>query len=104
MKVLVDAKNFVVTAGLRQFVKRQADKLSKVAGKVTAVRVYLESVNKKTNDPQAKKVTFTIDIPGGSLVIKKKGVQMYQTIASTSRAALRSLRKRLEKIRSLKRR
>jgi len=103
MKVFVEAKNFVVTSGLRQFVSNQADKLSRVARKVTAVRVYLESVGKKTNDPKAKKVTFRIDVPGGSLIIKKKGVQMYETIASTSRAALRTLRKQSEKIRSLRR-
>jgi ribosomal subunit interface protein len=104
MKVLVDAKNFVVTSGLRQFVKDQADKLSKVAGRVTAVRVYLESVEKKTNDPKAKKVTFKIDVPGSSLIIRKKGVEMYRTIGSTTKAALRKLRKQSEKIRTLRRR
>ena len=103
MKVLVDAKNFVVTKGLRQFVKAQADKLSKVAGKVLDVRVYLESVEKKTNDPKAKKVIYQIKVPGKNLVIRKKGVEMYETITSTTKAALRKLRKQTEKIRTLRR-
>lgn len=103
MRVLVDAKDFPVTAAIRKFVAEQVKKLGKVGKQINAVRVYLESNKKKSNDPQANLVTMAVEVPGTDVVIKKHGVEMYQTISAATGAALRHLRKQFERQRTLRR-
>lgn len=103
MRILVDAKDFPVTAAIRRFVAEQVTKLGKVGKQVKTVRVYLESNKKKTNDPQANRVTMAVEVPGADVIIKKHGVEMYQTIVAATGTALRHLRKQFERQRTLRR-
>jgi len=103
MKVLVNSKNFEVTQALREFVVAQAQKLSRVSKRVQAVRVHLESNQKKNNDPMSNKVTYRVEVPGEDVIIKKRGVEMYKTIALASNTAVRHLRKKFEKRQTIKR-
>jgi len=103
MKVLVDSKNFTVTQALRNFVVVQAQKFDRVSKRVLAVRVHLESNQKKNNDPMSNEVTYQIEVPGDDVIVKKRGSEMYKTIATASNIAVRHLRKQFEKRQTMKR-
>jgi len=97
MTVLVEAKNIEVTSALRMHVQRQAKKLSKIGDRITSVRVFLETIPKKNNDPHANKVTFQVGIPGRDVVVIKQGVDIYEAIVQAARGAFRKVRKNFEK-------
>ncbi len=103
MKVLIATKHLKVTDALHQFIQEQAEKLSKLHKRITLVRVYLETIEKKSNDPHANQVTFEIEIPGKNVVVKKQAADMYQAVTATAEASLRQLRKLYEKRMTLKR-
>lgn len=97
MTVIVESKRMKVTSALREFVVRQTQKLAKLHKKTTTVRVNLETVKKKSNDPLANSATFRVHIPGKSLVVTRKAVTMYDAIVDAAKAATRQLRKHHEK-------
>lgn len=99
MTVIVESKRLKVTAAMRAFVQRQAERLSKLGQKGAAqIRVYLETVAKKNNDPTANIVTYAVAFPGKKMVIvKKHAVDMYEAISAASREAYRRVRKLREK-------
>jgi len=101
--VIVESKRLKITEALRAFVEEQADKLLKLGKGVTGVRVHLETIAKKTNDPQANTVTFRVAIPGKDVVVTKTAENMYTAISSAADSAIRQLRKRYEKRRTLRR-
>jgi len=104
MKVLINSKSFAVTQALRKFVESQAQKLVKVSKRVMLVRVHLESIQKRNNDPLSNKVTYQVEVPGNDVVVTKRGVDMYKTITATTGSAVRHLRKQFEKRQTQKRR
>lgn len=97
MTVLVEAKNLKVTDALRSHVTKQAAKLQKIGKSIVAVRVFLETVAKKNNDPHANKVTFKVSIPGKDVVVRKQAVDMYEAIVQAAKGALRQVRKTAER-------
>lgn len=97
MTVLVEAKNIEVTSALRMHVEKQAQKLSKLGDRITNVRVFLETVPKKSNDPHSNKVTFHVGVPGRDVVVIKQGVDMYEAVVQAARGAFRKVRKDFEK-------
>lgn len=97
MTVLVEAKNLKVTDALRSHVTKQASKLQKIGKTIVAVRVFLETVAKKSNDPHANKVTFKVSIPGKDVIVIKEAVDMYEAIIQAARGALRQVRKTAER-------
>lgn len=103
MTVIVESKQMKVTKSLRQHVESQAKKLFKLSKKVLGVRVYLETVRKKSNDTMANIVTYTVQLPGTVLVVKKTGVGMYEAIVDATKGAVRQVRKRYERQRDSKR-
>lgn len=104
MTVIVESKRLKVTRALRNFVTEQAERLTKLGADITQIRVYLETVRKKSNDPTANIATYVVSIPGKkAMVVKKKAVDMYQAISDGSKEALRRLRKVREKRMDLQR-
>ncbi len=104
MTVLVESKQVKVTKALREFATKQANKLNKLGKKISKVTVYLETITKKSNDPQANKVTFTLEVPGKNVVVRKHAVDMYVAIVDAAHAAVRQLRKKVERQHALRRR
>ncbi len=100
MQVIVEGKNVLVTEALRLHAEKQAQKLGKVSHLISVVRVYLETVAKKHNDPSANTATFHIEMPGKDATITKKAVDMYEAIISAAEGAVRQVQKAVEKQRS----
>lgn len=103
MTVIVESKRLKVTQALRAYIEEQADKLAKLGKGITQVRVHLEKIAKKTNDPHANVVTFHVSIPGKDVVVTKRAVDMYEAIVEATEGAVRQLRKQHEKRRTLRR-
>lgn len=101
--MIVESKKLKVTQALRAFIEAQAEKLLKLEKRVTHIRVYLETIAKKSNDPGANSVTFHVSIPGKDLVVKKTAVDMYEAVVDATSGAMRQLRKHYERRRTLKR-
>ena len=97
MQVIVEAKNMTVTQAMREFIEEHAQKIQKVAHKIQAVRVFLETIPKKSNDPQANKVTFVVEVPGKDVTVRKKAVDMYAAIVDAAHGSVRKVRKLMEK-------
>lgn len=97
MKVIIEAKNMAVTEALRLHIERQASKLDKLKKRITMVRVYLETIAKKSNDPLANGVTFHVEIPGKDVTIHKHAADMYEAIVQAAEGAVRHVRKEAEK-------
>ncbi len=103
MTVIVESKQMKVTSGLRAHVETQARKLMKLSKNVTAIRVHLETVRKKSNDTLANIVTYVVQLPGKDVVVKKRAVDMYQAIIQATEGAARQVRKRYERRRDIRR-
>lgn len=97
MTVIVESKRMKVTQALRQFVEQQTQKIVKLSKPATMVRVNLETVEKKSNDPLANSVTFRVQTPGKDVVVTKRAVDMYDAIVDASKGAARQLRKYYER-------
>ncbi len=97
MQVIVESKNLTVTEALRLHILRQAKKIERLKKPITAVRVYLENIKKKTNDPKANGVTFHIEMAGSDITVHKTAVDMYEAIVQAAESAARSIRKEAEK-------
>lgn len=103
MKILVAAKQLEVTQAMRLAIQNQAEKLMRLHKKITQVRVFLEKIPKKNNDPHANAVTIEVHVPGKNVVVKKTAVDMYLAVNQAVNSALRQLRKQYEKRETLKR-
>jgi len=97
MQVLVSSKNFVVTEALRKFAQEQADKILRLSNQVIKTRVFLESVEKKSNDPAANQARVVVEIPGADIAVEKQAVDMYEAVLKAFEVALRHVRKHHEK-------
>ncbi|MBP7774643.1 ribosome-associated translation inhibitor RaiA [Candidatus Woesebacteria bacterium] len=100
MQVIVEAKSLTVTEALRLHVEKQAQKLLKLEKKITAVRVFLETVAKKRNDPAANTATFHVEIPGKDVTVTKHAVDMYEAVIAAADGAVKQVQKVMEKRRS----
>ena len=104
VKILVNSKKLKVTAGMREFIAQQAERLGKLNKSVTEVHVYVESVVKRTTSESiATAVTYTIAIPGRVLIVKKKAGDVAEAVTEATDSALRLLRKTYERKLTLKR-
>ncbi len=102
MKITVSSKNFEVTDGMRQHVQTQADKVYRLSDKVSQIKVFLESVVRKHNDPQANSATVVVEVPGKDTAVTKSAVDMYEAINQAFSTASRHLRKAIEKMQTKK--
>ncbi len=98
MKIFVYGKELEVTNAIRDFASKQITKrLSKLSSKIQAVRLYLENISRKDNDPQSATVKCQIEIPGKNLLIRSKSHDLYQAISNVAQSASRRLRKTKER-------
>jgi putative sigma-54 modulation protein len=97
MTVIVESKKMKVTQAIRSFAQDQAKKLKKLEKGVSQVRIYLENIRNKKSDAFSNIVTYHIEIPGKSIVVKKHAVDMYAAIVDATQGAVRKLRKVSEK-------
>jgi ribosomal subunit interface protein len=95
MTVIVESKQLKLTKALRDFATSQAQRLLKFGEKgVLQIRIHMETVRKKSNDPKANIVTYAVTLPGKKLVVvKKTAVDMYEALVSASHETLRGIRK-----------
>lgn len=103
MKVIVEGKEMVVTPAIQEHARKQARKIGRLSKKVLAIRIFLETIKKKSNDPSANQVTYEVDIPGKDVVVRSHAEDMYLAIVKATDAAQRKLRKLFEKQRDLTR-
>jgi ribosomal subunit interface protein len=103
MTVIVESKQLRITQALRDFIERQSLKISKLGRHVFRIRVHLETIGKKNNDPQANSVTYHVEVPGKDIVVQRRAVDMYEAVVDATKAALRHLRKMKEKRVTVKR-
>lgn len=98
MKIFVYGKDLEITSAIREFANQQIiKKLSKLGSKVQAVRLYLENIGRKDNDPQSATAKCQVEIPGKNLLIRSKAHDLYLAISSVAEGASRRLRKTKEK-------
>lgn len=98
MHVVVQSKTLDITDSLRDFVNRQAEKLEKLGIHILHTHVYLETNSRKSNDPQSSSVKYHVSIPGmNDVVVRRKGVDMYDAIVDATRRVVRQIRKSKEK-------
>ncbi len=99
MKILVQAKNMKITKAIQSFVETKATRtVAKVGRGVTKVKVYLENVARKKNDPEGAKAKIEIDVPGRKTVlVEGKSFDPYQAISKALKAGEKRLRKIKEK-------
>ena len=101
MKIVVQGKDMNITAGIRHFVEDKVKtKLVKIGDRVVGVRVYLENITRKKNDPHAAKATVEVEIPGDNIVVKEDAHDPYLAISEAIKAAQRRLRKIKDKKRT----
>lgn len=100
MQVIVEGKEMQVTPALQQHAEKQSRKVTKLSDKIIGIRLYLETVKKKSNDPMANRVSYTIEIPGKDVVVTAHAPDMYEAITKASDSAARKLRKEHEKQRT----
>lgn len=87
MQVLVEGKTLPITAALRAFVEKQAQKLDHLGVKITQVRVFLENVARKTGEAHRSEVRYKVELPGKDIVVERKGPDMYAAIAEAAQRA-----------------
>lgn len=102
MKCIVSSKNFEITESIRQHVEMQADKVYRLSDRITQVRIFLETIERKHNDPKANSATVVVEIPGKDIAVTKEAMEMYEAINHGFSAAARHLRKHFEKLQTKK--
>ena len=93
MTVIVQSKTMPVTAALRDFVQRQAIKLTKLSNRISDIHVYIEKIAHKRNDPHASAVKFEVFLPGTRVVVQRRATDMYVAVVDTTRSVMEQLRK-----------
>jgi ribosomal subunit interface protein len=98
MKIFVQAKDMKITQGIKNFVEEKAIRnVARLGQKVISVRVYLENVARKKNDPKGSKAKVQLEMPGKDIVVEGESFDPYQAISEALKAAGRRLRKVKEK-------
>ena len=98
MKILVQAKDMKVTKAIENFVSVKVKRtVTKFGQRVLGVKVYLENVARKKNDPAASQAKVEIEIPGNNIVVEEKSFDPYQAISKALKTGGRKLRKMTEK-------
>jgi ribosomal subunit interface protein len=98
MKILVQAKDMKVTKAIYGFVDEKVKRnILKLGQKVIGVKVYLEKIARKKNDPESSTAKVEIEVPGNNIVVEGKSFDPYQAISQAIKAGGRRLRKDKEK-------
>lgn len=98
MKILIQSKTLEVSAALRDFVERYAQRLAAHKYRVNTVTVFLENITRKKNDQNAAVARLKIDVPGKKdIVVERRAKDLYEAIVDASERAMRYVRKLKEK-------
>ncbi len=98
MKILVQAKNMRVTQGIQSFVNdRVISTIGKLGQRVVGVKVYIENISRRKNEPDGSNAKVQIQVPGKDIVVEQKSHDPYQAISDAVNAGGRQLRKLKEK-------
>lgn len=100
MQVIVEGKEMQITPALQLHAEKQAKKVTKLSDRIIGIRLYLETIKKKSNDPMANRVTYTVEVPGTDVVVSAHAADMYEAITKATDSAARKLRKEHEKART----
>lgn len=103
MQVIVEGKELEVTPALRAHAEKQARKVTKLSSQISEIRLFLETIKKKRNDPSANQVTYEVCIPGKNIVVKAHAKDMYLAISKATDVAARKLIDFMEKQREAER-
>ncbi|WP_370227299.1 ribosome hibernation-promoting factor, HPF/YfiA family [Mesoflavibacter sp.] len=98
MEVNTQAVNFNAKPQLLEFIQRRMNKLEQFYDKVIQTDVYLKVEN--TNNKSNKIFEAKINIPGDSLVVKKKCKTFEEGVDTAISSLKRQLQKRKEKLRA----
>lgn len=95
---LIQAKNMKPTQALRDFIQDQVSKLPRLGLPINRVKVFLENISRKSNDPQGATVQMEAVIPRrGVITVKSKTHDVYQGIVDATQTLMRHVRKEKEK-------
>lgn len=98
VNTIVQAKNMKPTPALRAFIQQQVNKLPRLGLPINRVRVFLESIARKDNDPQSATVQMEAIIPRkGVITVKSKTHDLYQGVVDVTGSLMRHVRKEKEK-------
>jgi len=97
MTAFVSSKNFDLTNALRQHVESQAERVKRLTKKISQIKVSLETIARKRNDPKANQAKVVLQVLGKDIAVIKKATDMYQAINLAFHTAARHLRKSQEK-------
>lgn len=98
MKVLIQSKTLEVSAALRDFVERHANRISNHKHRVNSITVFLENITRKKNDQNGALARLTIDVPGKKgVVVERRATDLYAAIVDACERAMRYVRKLKEK-------
>jgi ribosomal subunit interface protein len=98
MNILVQAKNGEASQALRSFIKSQLAKVEKLGVPIRQVRVFLENISRKDNDPHRASVVVDVDIAGKKKVsVRSRAHDLYQAVMEVSQDTIRQVRKQKEK-------
>jgi len=97
MTAFVSSKNFDLTNALRQHVESQAERVKRLTKKISQIKVSLETIARKRNDPKANQAKVVLQVPGKDIAVIKKATDMYQAINLAFHTVARHLRKSQEK-------
>lgn len=103
MNVVVQSRTLVVTDALRNFVRRQTQRLVSRGHKIENVVVFLEKVKRKKNDMTATTAKFFINLPGKNIVVQERAYDLYLAIHEAARSAMRSIGETKDRRLSLRR-
>jgi ribosomal subunit interface protein len=94
MNVIVQSKTLVVTDAIRDFVTRQAKKISRKGQKISQIHVFLDLIARKKNDAHSATVRFLVDLPGKNIVVQERAQDLYLAIGEAAKRTMRQLNKK----------
>jgi putative sigma-54 modulation protein len=92
MKLQMHSIHFDADAKLLEFIQRKADKLETFYDRITSGEVFLK-LNKDSENHENKVVEIKVNIPGGQLFAKEKGV----TFEAATDVAVEALKAQIKK-------
>ena len=91
----IQTNGFEVTPAIRAQVDKTAAKILKLDERVMTINVFLEIQKRKDDNGCA--VTYKIGCPGRDIVVKEKGVNLYDCLSQAQKSVTREVRKEKEK-------
>jgi len=95
MRLTIQAINFSLKSNLKKFIAKRIDKYQHFYDDILSTDLYMKL--EKSGHNRAKQVEIKVQIPGDTLMVKKKSSTFEEAIGAASRAVERLLVRRKKK-------